>query len=123
MFWLNNWHAFVYILFKNNIMQLPENNDNIKPDLKHDNMEYSAATSGDDNMDMAEILEEEDGDVTADELDALEDDSFDDQGEALNAVETDSLADEDNFINDTNVEEEYPDDAGEDTGKPDHHRK
>ncbi len=70
--------------------------DNDKPDLKHDSMEYSAATDGDDKLDFDDPGYEEE-DITVDELDSLEDDEIDDQADALNSAETDRLADEDNL--------------------------
>ncbi len=83
----------------------------VKPDLKHDNMEYSASTDGDDLLDTdnetADELEAEE--ITAAELALLQEDDPDEQAAALNSAETDSLADEDNFIN-----EEEDNDVDED---------
>lgn len=90
-------------------MQEPEKmkSDSIKPDLKHDSMEYSAATDGDDPLDIDHESEEEveSESITAEELELLGEDSQQDQAAALNTAELDSQADEDNFIN----EPEQPD--------------
>lgn len=67
---------------------------NIKPDLKHDSMEFSASTDGDDKLDLDDPNKEDDA-ISAEELDFLEDDSFDAQAEALNSVEEDRAADND----------------------------
>lgn len=73
---------------------LPE--EELKTDLKHDTMEFSAASDGDDKLDIDDETYEEEG-ITADELDNLEEDDIDQQAKALNAVETDRQADEDNL--------------------------
>lgn len=84
-------------------MQHPNDNtpDPIKPDLKHDSMEYSAATDGDDILDTDKETDQEieEESITAEELEYLEADKMEDKAEALNTAETDSEADEDNFIN------------------------
>ena len=82
--------------------------EGVKPDLKHDTMEFSAATEGDDIMDTDDETYEEE-DISADELDVLEDEP-DNEAAALNAVETDRQADEDNL-----PEEDWTDDIEEDT--------
>src|SRR5882757_10850805 len=66
----------------------------IKTDLKHDTMEFSAATDGDDQLDTDDATYEEE-DISAGELDNLEDDTFDEQAAALDSVETDRLEDDD----------------------------
>jgi len=90
-------------------MQQEKNNTNkpVKPNLKHDNMEYSASTDGDDilDSDKENILEIEDEEITAEELELLQGDDVDDQAEALNSAETDSEADEDNFLNEPEPED------------------
>ncbi len=82
--------------------------DPIKPDMKHDNMEYAAPTDGDDILDsdsqVALITEEEQ--ITADELELLLDDDFVNQAEAFNSAETDSEVDADNFLNEDEPGEE-----------------
>ncbi len=91
-------------------MQQEKNNTKkpVKPDLKHDNMEYSASTDGDDilDSDKENILDIEDEEITAEELELLQGDHVDDQAEALNSAETDSEADEDNFLNEPETEED-----------------
>ena len=79
----------------------------VKPDLKHDNMEYSAATDGDDklDLDMESALEIESEEITAEELALLEEDDFDQQAAALMSAETDSQADVDNFLTVNEIEE------------------
>jgi len=67
--------------------------EDIKPDLKHDTMEFSAATDGDDILDTDDASYEEEG-INAEELDAIEDDP-DAEAAALNATETDLAADPD----------------------------
>ena len=79
-------------------------NDDIKTDLKHDTMEFSAATDGDDKLDTDDDTYEEEG-ISADELDLLEDAPFDEEAAALNSAETDRLIDEDNL-----PEEQWTDD-------------
>ena len=87
--------------------------DPIRPNLKHDNMEYAASTDGDDILDSdrettQEIEEEE---ITAEELELLLEDEPDDQAAALNSAETDSEADEDNFLNEKESDEEFEDNS------------
>jgi len=87
-----------------------QNNDtekDIKTDLKHDTMEFSATTDGDDKLDIDDDTYEEEG-ISADELDNLEDDDFDEQAAALDSVETDRLQDDDNL-----PEEDWTDDLPE----------
>lgn len=79
----------------------------IKPDLKHDTMEFSAATDGDDQLDTDDETYEEEG-INADELDALEDDPAI-EAIALNEVENDRQADPDNL-----PEEDWTDDLADD---------
>jgi hypothetical protein len=66
-----------------------------KPDLKHDTMEFSAATDGDDKLDIDDASYEEEG-ISAVELEAIEDDPAQ-EAAALNAAETDREADPDNL--------------------------
>ena len=84
-------------------MQHPEdtNPESTKPDLKHDTMEYNAASEGDDvlDTDKESQLELEEESITAEELSSLEDDEIEDQAAAFQSAEEDSLQDEDNFIN------------------------
>ena len=90
----------------------------IKPDLKHDTMEFSAATDGDDKLDIDDATYEEEG-INAEELDALEDDPLT-EAIALNEVETDSQADPDKM-----PEEDWTDDLEDhldDEDKVEHRR-
>ncbi|MEO7306987.1 MAG: hypothetical protein ABIR78_09165 [Ferruginibacter sp.] len=80
--------------------------EDIKPDLKHDTMEFSAATDGDDILDTDDESYEEEG-INAEELDAIEDDP-DAEAAALNATETDFAADPDN-LPDENWTDDLPD--------------
>jgi len=77
--------------------------EDIKADLKHDTMEFSAATDGDDLLDTDDATYEEEG-INADELEALEDDPMI-EAIALNEVENDRRADPDNL-----PEEDWTDD-------------
>ena len=81
----------------------------VKPDLKHDSMEFSAATEGDDALDTdtESKLDLEDENISAEELDYLAGDKPEDLAAALNSAEVDSQADADNFINEPEQEEEY----------------
>jgi len=65
----------------------------VKPDLKHDTMEFAANTEGDDILDETPIEEEL---ITSEELEMLEDEP-EVEAAALSAVETDLLSDEDNL--------------------------
>ena len=91
--------------------------EDIKPDLKHDTMEFSASTAGDDKMDTDDATYEEE-EITPDELDVLEDEP-DNEAAALNAAESDRLVDEDNL-----PEEDWTEDIQDDAEEEDdeHHR-
>jgi len=69
--------------------------DDLKTDLKHDTMEFSAATDGDDQLDTDDITYEEEG-ITEEELNLLEDEPMN-EAAALNAAETDREIDENNL--------------------------
>ena len=77
----------------------------ILPDLKHDSLEYSAATDGDDQLD---IIEEDE--ITANELAALEQKNILEEAYSLNAAIVDSKADEDNYIIDSSDKDEFEED-------------
>lgn len=79
----------------------------LKPDLKHDNMEYSAASDGDDRLDQDKetLFDTEAGDITAEELSMLGEEDIDTQAAALITAETDSKADADNFLEISDKEE------------------
>lgn len=68
--------------------------EQIKPDLKHDSMEYAASTDGDDILD-SDTRDDEDEEITADELAFLEGDDLENQAEALKSVEIDRALDDD----------------------------
>ena len=69
--------------------------DDLKVDLKHDTMEFSAATDGDDQLDTDDLTYEEEG-ITVEELILLEDEPMN-EAAALIAVEIDREADENNL--------------------------
>jgi hypothetical protein len=93
--------------------QVQTKEDDIKPDLKHDTMEFSAATDGDDALDTDDVTYEEEG-ITGEELDAIDDDD-DKEAAALNAEETDHLADEDTLPEEDWTEDADLDDNAEDS--------
>ena len=86
-----------------------EHTVDIKTDLKHDTMEFSAATDGDDKLDLDDALLDDDG-ISGEELDYLEEDDAE-MGAALNAVETDRLADADNLPEESDEDDYYDNDA------------
>ena len=99
-------------------MQDPKDTtDPLKPDLKHDSMEFNAATEGDDilDTDIESGLDLENELISAEELDYLEEDKPDNKAEALNTAENDRLADDDNFLTEEDQEETYdqPDPAND----------
>lgn len=106
-------------------MKKQHNNDaaDAKPDLKHDSMEYSAATEGDDFLDMDDSTLEEDG-ITAEELEAIDASDEYEQADALNSVENDRLADEDNFLDEDVIDEleEYEEDNEENNDEQENER-
>lgn len=103
-------------------MKKKKTEDDIRPDLKHDTMEFSASTDGDDILDTDDETYEEEG-IDADELAAIEDDPLA-EAAALNATETDLLADDDIL-----PEEDWTDDLADmddeeaDEEDEEHHRK
>jgi len=96
-----------------------ENPEELKPDLKHDTMEYAASADGDDVLDMDHESrdEVEAEDISAGELEILEDDGPDNQAFALDSVETDRVADDDVIFDANDVEEEDEEDV-DDTEMP-----
>ena len=101
-------------------MEQPGNNpDPIKPDLKHDNMDFNAATEGDDvlDTDKESPLQLEEENISAEELSLLEEDEIEDQEAALISAETDSREDEDNFINEPDTKTELEIMAEDDGGQ------
>lgn len=94
-----------------------ENPGDVKTDLKHDTMNFSAATDGDDILDTDDESYEEE-DISADELEVLEGVPEDEEVAALNTVEMDLQTDEDilpeeDWIDD--IEEDDPEDETMDT--------
>ncbi|RYY69333.1 MAG: hypothetical protein EOO13_09820 [Chitinophagaceae bacterium] len=87
-------------------MKKEQNAEDTKPDLKHDTMEFSAATDGDDKLDIDDETYEEEG-ITEEELDAL-DDLDENEAAALVAEETDFEADDSNL-----PEEDWTDDLAD----------
>ena len=69
--------------------------EDIKPDLKHDTMEFSATTDGDDQLDTDDSAYEEE-EINAEELEAIDDDD-DREAEAMKAAEADRETDHDNL--------------------------
>jgi hypothetical protein len=93
--------------------------EDIKPDLKHDTMEFSAATDGDDRLDTDDAYYEEEG-IDADELAALEDDPASvaaalNEAEHDREIDIDKLTDEDwtDDLPDNNEEEDEGEDEDE----------
>ena len=77
--------------------------EDIKTDLKHDTMEFSAATDGDDKLDTDDETFEE-YEITLEELEKLEDDPYS-QASALSSAEAEKQAGSDNL-----PEEDWQDD-------------
>ncbi len=92
-------------------MEKKRNEADIKPDLKHDTMDFSASTEGDDKLDTDDATYEEE-DISAEELEMLGDDP-DNEAAALNAVEADRLADDSN-LPEEDWTEDLPDNDEED---------
>ena len=84
----------------------PKENKDIKTDLRHDNMEFSAATDGDDILDADDFNREEDG-ISSEELDALGEGNDIEMAAALNAVETDRMVDSDNLPEESDEDDYY----------------
>ena len=86
----------------------PDKNDELKTDLRHDTMEFSAPTDGDDQLDLDDVTKDDDG-ISGEELDFLEEDK---QLEAAHmAAESDLPADEDNLPDETEEDDYYDNDA------------
>lgn len=84
-------------------MKKENNEEEIKTDLKHDNLEFTELADGEEPIESAEDMLKDD-EIHADELDAIED-VDDNEAAALIATETDLLADEDQL-----PEEDWTDD-------------
>ncbi len=89
----------------------------VKTDLKHDTMDFSAATDGDDILDTDDESYEEEG-ISADELETLEGVPEDEEVAALSTVQMDLQTDEDilpeeDWVDD--IEQDDPEDETMDT--------
>ena len=84
------------------------NQSEVKTDLRHDTMEFSASTDGDDKLDLDDTTKDDDG-ISGEELDYLEENN-DEMTAALRAVEKDRLTDSDN-LPEENDEDDYYDDS------------
>ena len=87
----------------------PKNNNDVKTDLRHDSMEYSAATDGEDKLDADDFNREEDG-ISSEELDALDEDSDTEMAAALNAAEMDRMVDAENLPEENDEDDYYDND-------------
>lgn len=85
-------------------MPTKENKD-VKTDLRHDSMEFSAATDGDDKLDADDFNREDDG-ISGEELNAIEQDDLE-MAAALNAVETDRMVDAENLPEESDEDDYY----------------
>jgi hypothetical protein len=102
-------------------MKKKPTSEDIKTDLKHDSMGFSAATDGDDILDTDDPGYEDES-IEAEELDAIEDDT-DNEAAALIATETDLQSDED-ILPEEDWTDDLPDgDAEEDNDEEEYHRK
>ncbi len=99
-------------------MKKNKKEEEIKPNLKHDTMEFSAATDGDDKLDTDDESYEEEG-ITEDELEAINDEDAN-EAAALIATQIDFEADESNLPEEDWIDD-IPDD--EDEENENHHRK
>ena len=83
----------------------PKENKDIKTDLRHDNMEFSAATDGDDILDADDFNREEDG-ISSEELDDIEGNDVE-MAAALNAAENDRMVDAENLPEESDEDDYY----------------
>jgi len=103
--------TILYLFNQNHVMKKNTGEEkDIKADIRHDTMEFSAPTDGDDKLDMDDATYEEE-EITAEELDILEG-KVDDEAMALDSAENDRLADDDNL-----PEEDWMDDIKDDEGE------
>lgn len=84
-------------------MKKENTEEEIKTNLKHDNLEFTELSDGEEPIESAEDMLKDD-EIHADELDAINDED-DNEAAALIATETDLLADEDQL-----PEEDWTDD-------------
>ena len=73
-----------------------KNEEDIKPDLKHDTMEFYNEANSEVVLDSDDIGVNAEAEVTGEELDMIEDEPGN-EAAALDAVETDRIVDEDNL--------------------------
>lgn len=99
-------------------MEKDKPTNEVKTDLKHDNMEFTTPKDGDVPVGQLDIENEEDEAIMAEELYAIEDDP-DNEAAALNATEIDLQADVD-ILPDEDWTDDLPD-KDEDEGE-NHHR-
>lgn len=98
-------------------MKKENTEEEIKTDLKHDNLEFTELSDGEEPIETGDDMQK-DYEIKADELDALED-AYDIEAAALNATETDLKADEDQL-----PEEDWTDDLPDNEEvHVNHHRK
>ena len=95
--------------------------EDLKTDLKHDTMEFSAASDGDDKLDIDDETYEEDG-ISAEELDAMDADD-DSEAAALNAEEMDHEQDEETLPEEDWTDDIDDDDDDDDNEKDEQHRQ
>jgi hypothetical protein len=88
--------------------------EDLKTDLKHDNMEFAAPADGDDILDTDDAGYEEE-EIDAEELDAIENE---DNEAALNATEKD-LQDDEDILPDEDWTDDLPDMEAEENNKDD----
>ena len=91
----------------------PKENKDIKTDLRHDNMEFSAATDGDDILDADDFNREEDG-ISSEELDDIEGNDIE-MAAALNAAENDRMVDAENLPEESDEDDYYDNETDNDT--------
>ena len=101
-------------------MKKNKKEEEVKPDLKHDTMEFSAPSEGKDQLDVDDATYEEE-EITPEELETLEDNP-DNEAAALNAVETDRQVDADTLPEEDWTDDISDDEADEEESHPDHRR-
>ncbi len=84
----------------------------VKPDLKHDTMEFAAPAEGEDPMDIDDESYEEE-EISAEELELIEGDD-EDEAAAYVAAEDELAADENNLPEEDWTDDLPDQDAGED---------
>jgi hypothetical protein len=84
-----------------------------KVDLKHDSMEFSAATDGDDILDDYDGLFSDEEEISSKELKELNGLNNVEMAAALNAVENDRLTDSDNLPEESDEDDYYDNDEEE----------